>query len=512
MVRILEDETLVERLAELEAQLERLSEAKSYLNNHGKTLASLEQIVSALDADPEQFEALEAQYQQADQALQSLKGKVFALSDLIERRHYFAYADSVDLLNKSSELSEQLKAKLVQAEQARTKGRDGLKQAREQMNQYNQVLAALKSSHQAKQETVQEFKQELQEFGVNADEGAEERAVRRRDELHERLHTSRGRKSEYERTITSTELEMKALAKRLKKVQKEYTDLRTFVVAAKAGWCSVLRLARENDVERRLHKRELAYLTAGELRSMSDKSLGALRLAVSDNEDLRDSLRLSEDNAHPERKVLFYIAVYQHLRERIRQDIIHTDDPVEAIEEMEVELARLTEELTQRENRLAISSESVASIIKKTIQREQNRIRMLNQGLSNIYFGQVKGVRLNVKIRESHEILLSGLATQQEQHKDLFESTRFTFSEAMAKLFQRVNPHIDMGQRSPQVLGEELLDYRNYLELSVEVNRGSDGWLQAESGALSTGEAIGTRSVNPIDGYSELGRGVSSTS
>lgn len=492
MVRILEDETLAERLAELEAQLERLGEAKSYLSNHGKALQSLEQIVSALDADPEQFDALEAEYKQADQALQALKAKVFALSDLIERRHYFAYSDSVDLLNKSSELSEQLKAKLVQAEQARTKGRDGLKQAREQMNQYNQVLAALKSSHQAKLETVQEFKQELQEYGVNADEGAQERAVRRRDELQERLHTSRSRKSEYERTITSTELEMKSLAKRLKKVQKEYTELRTFVVAAKAGWCSVLRLARENDVERRLHKRELAYLSAGELRSMSDKSLGALRLAVADNDDLRDALRLSEDNAHPERKVLFYIAVYQHLRERIRQDIIHTDDPVEAIEEMEVELARLTEELTQRENRLAISSESVASIIKKTIQREQNRIRMLNQGLSNIYFGQVKGVRLNVKIRESHEILLTGLAAQQEQHKDLFESTRFTFSEAMAKLFQRVNPHIDMGQRSPQVLGEELLDYRNYLELSVEVNRGSDGWLQAESGALSTGEAIGT--------------------
>ena len=39
--------------------------------------------------------------------------------------------------------------------------------------------------------------------------------------------------------------------------------------------------------------------------------------------------------------VLFYIAVYQHLRERIRQDIIRTDDPVEAIEEMEVELARI---------------------------------------------------------------------------------------------------------------------------------------------------------------------------
>lgn len=489
---LVEDESLQARFDELEEKIAQLAEAKNFLNNHAKAVAQLENIASALDADPEQFDALEAEYKAADEQLQDLKKQIFALSDLVERRHYFAYSDSVDLLNKSSELSEQLKAKLVQAEQTRTRSREELKQAQGQMNQYNQVLASLKSSHQAKQETVQEFKQELQEYGVNADEGAEERAMRRRDELHERLHTSRSRKSEYERTITSTELEMKGLAKRLKKVQKEYVELRTFVVAAKAGWCSVLRLARENDVERRLHKRELAYMSADELRSMSDKSLGALRLAVANNDDLRDALRLSEDNARPERKVLFYIAVYQHLRERIRQDIIRTDDPVEAIEEMEVELARLTEELTQRENRLAISSESVASIIKKTIQREQNRIRMLNQGLSNISFGQVKGVRLNVKIRESHEVLLNGLATQQEQHKDLFESTRFTFSEAMAKLFQRVNPHIDMGQRSPQVLGEELLDYRNYLELSVEVNRGTDGWLQAESGALSTGEAIGT--------------------
>jgi len=489
---LIEDDALAAQFEELEQNIEKLTEAKAFVANHGKALAELEKIVSALDADPEQFDALESEYQAADQKLQTLKTQIFALADLVERRHYFAYSDSVDLLNQSSELSEQLKAKLVEAEKARTRTRDELKQAQGQMNQYNQVLASLKSSHQAKLETVQEFKQELQEYGVTADEGAAERAQRRRDELQERLHTSRSRKSEYERTITSTELEMKSLAKRLKKVQKEYVELRTFVVAAKAGWCSVLRLARENDVERRLHKRELAYMSADELRSMSDKSLGALRLAVADNEDLRDALRLSEDNARPERKVLFYIAVYQHLRERIRQDIIRTDDPVEAIEEMEVELARLTEELTQRENRLAISSESVASIIKKTIQREQNRIRMLNQGLSNISFGQVKGVRLNVKIRESHEVLLNGLSTQQEQHKDLFESSRFTFSEAMAKLFQRVNPHIDMGQRSPQVLGEELLDYRNYLELSVEVNRGSDGWLQAESGALSTGEAIGT--------------------
>lgn len=102
--------------------------------------------------------------------------QLFALADLHERRHYFSYSDSVSLLDQSSELSEQLKRKLEQAEQAKLRSRESLKQAQGQLNQYNQLLASLKSSHQAKLETVQEFKQELQEYGVTPDLGAVERA------------------------------------------------------------------------------------------------------------------------------------------------------------------------------------------------------------------------------------------------------------------------------------------------------------------------------------------------
>ncbi|MFP1558606.1 hypothetical protein ACLB1T_23565 [Escherichia coli] len=156
---------------------------------------------------------------------------------------------------------------------------------------------------------------------------------------------------------------------------------------------------------------------------MSDKALGALRLAVADNEHLRDVLRMSEDPKRPERKIQFFVAVYQHLRERIRQDIIRTDhrgsDRADGIE-----LSSLTEELTSREQKLAISSRSVANIIRKTIQREQNRIRMLNVGLQNVSFGQVNSVRLNVNVRETHAMLLDVLSEQHEQHQDLFNSTR----------------------------------------------------------------------------------------
>ena len=44
--------------------------------------------------------------------------------------------------------------------------------------------------------------------------------------------------------------------------------------------------------------------------------------------------------------------MYQHLRERIRQDIIKTNDPIDAIEQMEIELSRLTAELTGREKKI----------------------------------------------------------------------------------------------------------------------------------------------------------------
>ncbi|UGA55992.1 chromosome partition protein MukB [Vibrio sp. VB16] len=487
-----DDSTIEERRSEVARQLNNVAESKVFISRHKARINVLEGYLSALANDPEQSVSIELEYKQVDQSLQALKRNQFSLADLKERRTYFAYKDSVSMLDESSELSEQLKQKLLEAESLRVSYRASLKLVNQEFNQTNQILVSLKSAYQAKSETVQEFKDDLQELGVSTSEGSDDRARSRKESLFDQLHSSRSRRNEHSRTMTATELEMKSVAQTLKRSEKEYKEIRNIAVLAKSSWCEVLRLAKQHDVERRLYRRELAYLSARELRSMSDKSLGALRLAVADNEELRDTLRASEENAYPERKVLFYIAVYQHLKQRIRQDIIRTDDPVEAIEEMEVELARLSEELTLRENRLAISSDSAASIIKKTIQREQNRIRLLNQGLSNINFGQVKGVRLNVNIRESHETLLKGLAHQQDTHRDLFETSRFTFSEAMAKLFHRVNPHIDMGQRSPQILGEELLDYRNYLELGVEVNRGTDGWLQAESGALSTGEAIGT--------------------
>ncbi|NBI43607.1 chromosome partition protein MukB [[Haemophilus] felis] len=489
-LNLLADESLLDRVEECREQLDFAEQDELFIRQHGVTLSQLEPIANTLRSDPENYDKLKADYEQTRTQQKQLQQRVFALADVVQRKAHFAYEERQQ--TDGGNLNEQLRARLEEMQQQRESQKAQLAQKQSQYAGYNRVLIELQTSFNNKNQMLQELLQEVAALGVRADDGAELRAKERRDELHQLLSDNRQRRQQVEKQLTLIESEAQGLTARIRKAERDYKAQRELVVAAKVSWCVVMRLSRGGDVEKRLNRRELAYLSADELRSMSDKALGALRQAVADNEYLRDSLRLSEDNRKPENKVRFFIAVYQHLRERIRQDIIKTDDPIDAIEQMEIELSRLTAELTRREQKLAISSESVANIMRKTIQREQNRIRMLNQGLQNIAFGQVKSVRLVVNIRDTHAMLLDALSGTQEEYQDLFKDGRMSFSEAIAKLYQRLNPHIDMGQRNAQTIGEELLDYRNYLDLEVEVYRGADGWLRAESGALSTGEAIGT--------------------
>ncbi len=487
---LLADDSLLDRIQECREQLDVAEQDEQFIRQNGTMLSQLEPIANTLQSDPENYNRLKDDLYQAITSQKQAQQKMFALADVVHRKTHFNYENAVQV--ETNDLNEQLRARLEQLQAQREQQREQLRQKQAQFAQFNQLYIQLQSSFETKNQMLKELTQEVVDLGVRADEGSEERARNRKEQLYQQLSIARQRRSYIEKQLTLIESEAENLSRRIRKAERDYKTQRQLVVAAKVSWCVVLRLSRNSDVEKRLNRREFAYLSADELRSMSDKALGSLRTAVADNEYLRDTLRVSEDSRKPENKVRFFIAVYQHLRERIRQDIIKTDDPIDAIEQMEIELSRLTDELTNREQKLAISSESVANIMRKTIQREQNRIRMLNQGLQNISFGQVKSVRLMVNIRDTHAMLLDALSGNQEEYQDLFSDNRMTFSEAIAKLYQRLNPHIDMGQRTAQTIGEELLDYRNYLELEVEVYRGADGWLRAESGALSTGEAIGT--------------------
>ncbi|MBP8039354.1 MAG: chromosome partition protein MukB [Aeromonadaceae bacterium] len=489
---LLLSEAADELLAAAKAELTAMQQAEQFLRQKGEALSALEAQVHLLREDPKSLDALQLAANEAEQQLTQVRRQSFALDELLARSSHFAYQDAEAMLGQTSEISERLKAKLAEAELARRQLAESVAQIQARFTEAMQVKTALQSGIDAKRQTLGEFEQELQATGLAVTPDMEEKARLHKREIEEQLVRTRSRRTQAEAQFQVCRRDIDSIQGRLAHEGKDYKLARKLLVHHKQSWNRVLRLARDNDVEKRLNRRELAYLDADELRSMSDKALGALRLAVSHDEELRDALRLSEGNRNTEQKVAFYVVVYRYLKERIRHDIIRSDDPVEAIEEMEIELSRLADELKQRESHLSLSSTEVAAKITNIIRREQNRIRVLNQGLQNIAFGQVHGVRLNVNVREAYARLLNALGDQATMHQDLFADGELTFSEAMAKLFQRLNPHVDQGERSYQVLGEALLDYRNYLELEIEVQRGVDGWLRAESGALSTGEAIGT--------------------
>lgn len=484
------DHDLADKIAVVGEQLLLAKVSADYVKKNKTVIAELEPLVPLLKNSPDKN--LLQQYEEIKNAQRKVKEQVFVLQEVLSRKAHFSYADAVNMIDENSDINAELRIRLKTVEHERDLARERLRHYQDEHNQYNQTVASLKSAYGTKQDMLNDLLQEMSQIGVKVDKQSEQKARQKRDEIQQDLNKSRANCMNLEKSLLLCENDLNQQQKKIKRIQRDYHVLCQQVIQAKIAWCTVIRLVKANGLERRLHRRDLAYLNANELRSMSDKALGALRQAVADNEHLRDILRASEEVKYIEGKVHFYLAICMHLRERIRQDIIKTDDPIEAIEQMEIELSRLTDELTTREQKLTISAKSVANIIRKTIHREQHRISMLNKNLQTVIFGQVNGVRLNVNIRDSHITLLSVLAEQQDKHQDLFTNNRMTFSEALAKLYKRLNPHIELGQRTPQTIGEALLDYRNYLNLDVEVNRGTDGWLRAESGALSTGEAIGT--------------------
>lgn len=492
LLPLLSEDGLAGEIQEQKEAILGAEKAQQFLQRHATALKELNDLLPVLQSDPEQYLSLKEELSLARDSQKLLGSQLFALTEVIQRLPHFGYTEDVAGLSDLSSIDRRLQQKIMQGDEQRSRLRQECHQGRQRLAESNQGLAVVESAALLKQELVADLQKELAATEIVCHPKSIVEGEERCAHLQELLGESRNVVTQTELEIVRGDAKIEQIGAKITHLDEEYRQKRSQAVLAKIGWSKVLHLAREQRLTTQLYRAEFAHYTLEELRSLSDKALGALRQSVADHEGLRDSLRLSEDSKSPLAKVQFYLAVSQYLRQRIRQDILCTDNPIEAIEQMEVELARLTEELSARESLLTISSKSVANIIRKTIQREQNRIHLLNQGLQSLSFGQVSGVRLTVGLREGHALLLDTLADQHSEHQALLADRQSTFSETLAKLYRRLIPQMDLPQSSTQTIGDSLLDYRHYLTLEVEVLRGSDGWLRAESGALSTGEAIGT--------------------
>ncbi|MDW7710788.1 MAG: chromosome partition protein MukB [Deferrisomatales bacterium] len=170
------------------------------------------------------------------------------------------------------------------------------------------------------------------------------------------------------------------------------------------------------------------------------------------------------------------------LRRRVPPQIAEVDDPLETLARVREHLGRLQERLAQQEKNLRGQSEDVARNIETQRRKARREVGRLNNELEIVGFGSIHGVRIQVRPVESRERVLRALREGEAQQL-LFQS-EMPIEEAMDELFKRYG--------GGQTGGQRLLDYREYLDLQVEVRRqASPDWELANPTRMSTGEAIG---------------------
>jgi chromosome partition protein MukB len=187
-------------------------------------------------------------------------------------------------------------------------------------------------------------------------------------------------------------------------------------------------------------------------------------------------------DARADTYVKAWLRVRDWLGSRVPAQVADVRDPLEALERLRDHLFGLERRLARQEGDLRGATEDIARSIEVQLRRAGSQVRRLNQSLGPMKFGSIKGIRVRAERVERMAQVLRALREGDAQEL-LFQPT-LPIEDALNEVFRRY-----AGGRSG---GHRILDYREYVELSVEILRQSgDTWELANPTRLSTGEAIG---------------------
>jgi len=181
-----------------------------------------------------------------------------------------------------------------------------------------------------------------------------------------------------------------------------------------------------------------------------------------------------------------YVAAWKDvtawLGRRLPSQVAEVADPLAALDRLREHLSILEGRLNRQDVDLRGASEDVARGIEVKLRRGASQVRRLNQHLQGISFGSIAGIRVELRRLERMDQILRALREGQAQEL-LFQSS-LPVEEALEEIFRRYGGGKTGGLR--------LLDYREYLELEVQVERKTKpGFEPVSPTRLSTGEAIG---------------------
>lgn len=485
-----------ERVRTLEAEHEGARSAKALVAEHARHAECVERELATLRHPPlseEDVVVMRERVRQLKARREQLEAGIEALSYVQENVLALGWEEAPRRLAENQAIVPALEATLGEAEEEqRTADAAAAAAAR----RYEEATALFQDADGKRRVAAQEHQAafaRFEELGVaepNEDDLAalreevsrldsEVKALgQRRDELLT-MRGDRGRAvADAERQQSEAEEKLTSERREAEPAVKRWEDLRER--ALRHGLLGGLLTEGPGELEEIRGHVNLVQ----EARSRRAVLLDRLRVARGGTELLAELqvLRDTSDAAFADAYLELWLTVRDWLRRRLPAQVAEVNDPREALHRLRDQLAGLEERLVRQESDLRGASEDVARGIDVQIRKARGQVARLNRNLEGVGFGGIQEIRVRVGTVERMEQVLRALREGAAQ--GLLFQANIPIEEALDEIFRRYG-----GGRTG---GHRLLDYREYVQLQVEIRRKAGGdWEIANPTRLSTGEAIG---------------------
>lgn len=369
----------------------------------------------------------------------------------------------------------------------------GLSELRIKQNEAISTLETRRNKLHEHKELIQYYfdnKEKQIEWELERDEAKNAAAQHAKDIIH-----FLSRRSDLEREISNLaeqyQIQIDSVTKQKSTLERSIAVADTELVQAKEKYISLRpqckTLSRKYHACRTLVFHHL-YLKNG-LIELSDYSLSNNEYLVAQTKSidhLGASLEADKSTdisflsaieiSDPEQCVSIWPALMRIMRERMPADLLDRDFE-DLIGEMEQRRVTLRERVTLHEGLVKVQAGNIASSITQEINSHSRRISNLNSLGDNIRFGNATGVKIEVSKKKEMMSLLEKMAEQ----SSMFSSDDRPVEIVMREFFESA--------LATKLDGVDLLDYRAYVDLGIEVRRRGSEWKPATS--LSGGESIG---------------------
>ena len=500
---LLDEPHLAEKVKDLEEWLRSAVRAKAELHRVSAARKLLSERIDALRRPPLSEEEIEAMRRELSE-LGMFRVRLFlaldALGYVARNRQALGWGDAEGALSAQQELVPSLKAQCESAESERRSAADAANAAEEEWERARTIFRGIDDRRSALEERRAQARTELSASGIEDPSDAElERAsatTARLSGLVEDLDRSERKLGEaiaqLQERLKGKEANLQEAEEQLLSVEKEWKPAdelwdRLRARAEASGLLSpalTARLLERNEgssVQLRTEARTKAALLEERLKVArgGEEVVERIRGWLTGKEAKEAQEQTTGDGF-----LQVWEVVRDWLRRRVPAQVAEVDDPLEALERLRERLKALGERLEDQERKLRGASEDVARGIDVHIRSAGRQVRLLNKELEGVRFGTIRGMQIRLSREERMEKVLNALREGSAQEL-LFQQPTMPVEEALDALFTR------FGGRGATV-GQRLLDYREYVELAVEVQRqGSLDWERVNPSRLSTGEAIG---------------------